>query len=196
MQDGINEVSCSSYLFEESNGRMVVYKPINIKGKVYQFLSDEPSTLYYDNLTPPWVEGVEGYGIGEYLDIEFKYASDEIQVLNGFVDFRRMHLYKDNSRVKRVRIESENPRFSGEYELEDVVRYNLIRLPMKTGKIRMTILDVYPGRKWKDTAISSILVTDPNQVPYEEQKEKLIALMKANGVWDKIEEYKRGLAGQ
>lgn len=186
---GISSVLSSSFLNE--NG--IYYVADYILEKVLITETEDWTYLEYDSLTPPWVEGVEGYGIGEHLDIEFKYASDELQILNGFVDFGRMHLYKDNSRVKRILIESEEPAFTQEYELEDVVRYNVITLPKKTTKIRMTILDVYPGRKWKDTCISSILVTDPDQPPYEEQKAKIIALMKENGVWEEIEEFKKKL---
>lgn len=189
IESGVIKISSSSFL--EEGG--IKYSSDFIITKIFIVETEDGWFLEYDNITPPWVEGVEDYGIGEYLDIEFKYASDEIQILNGFVDFSRMHLYKDNSRVKRVLIESVEPAFKQEYELEDVVRYNVISLPRKTAKIRMTILDVYPGRKYKDTCISSILVTDPNQPPYEEQKAKIIALMKKNGVWEKIEDYKRQL---
>lgn len=193
-EDGVSGVRASSVLKEkESDGSVNSYDANGVNDRLFFITGDGEVSLYYDNLTPPWVEGVEGYGIGEYLDIDFKYASDEIQVLNGFVDFRRMHLYRDNSRVKRVRVESKEPAFTEEYDFEDVVRYNLIQLPKMTQRIRMTILEVYPGRKWQDTAISSILVTDPDQPPYEKQKEKLMALMKANGVWDKIEQYKRDM---
>lgn len=196
-EDGLKHLSSSSFLNEtQKDGTVISYNSSNIRDSLFFLTGDGTLDLLYDNKTPPWVEGVEGYGIGEYLEIEFKYASDEMQILNGFVDFSRMHLYKDNSRVKRILIESEEPAFSKEYELEDVVRYNVLTLPSKTTKIRMTILDVYPGRKWQDTCISSILVTDPNQPPYEEQKKKIIALMKDNGVWEKIEEFKKQLRNE
>lgn len=141
-------------------------------------------------MTPPWVEGKDDYGIGEYLDIEFKWASDELQILNGFVDFTRMNLYEENSRVKTVLIESENPKFAKEYELEDIVRYSLIHLPQKTDKIRITIKDVYPGTKYKDTCLSSILVTNPNVPSYEEMSAKILNAMKEGVIdarYDKIQ---------
>nr|WP_156786652.1 hypothetical protein [Treponema brennaborense] len=74
--------------------------------------------------------------------------------------------------MKRVLIESENPKFSKEYNLEDIVKYNVIQLPEKTDKIRITIKDVYPGRKWDDTCISSILITNPDLPPREKQLEE------------------------
>ena len=59
----------------------------------------------------------------------------------------------------------------------------MISLPEKTQKIRMTIKDVYPGTKYKDTCLSSILVTNPNVPSYEEMSTKILNAMK-NGVID------------
>ncbi|MBC6714030.1 hypothetical protein [Treponema sp. Marseille-Q3903] len=145
--------------------------------------TDDYDKTLYDSITPPWVEGVKGYGIGEYLDMEFKWKSDEMQILNGFVDFTRMDLYEKNSRVKTVLIESENPKFAQEYELDDIVRYTVIKLPAKTDKIRMTIKDVYKGSKYDDTCISSILVTNPNLPSYEEMSARILNTIK-EGVYD------------
>ena len=180
---GVKELSASSMLIENTRTGKTVYAPDNLLTKLYYRCSDEPYYIAYDSLTPPWVEGKDDYGIGEYLDIEFKWPSDEMQILNGFVDFTRMDLYEKNSRVKTVLIESENPKFSKEYQLEDIVRYTLISLPEKTQKIRMTIKDVYPGTKYKDTCLSSILVTNPNVPSYEEMSSKILNAMK-KGVVD------------
>lgn len=184
-ETGIKNISESSFLAENTKQGFIEYKAENIFEKLYYIHDDE---LYchvkYDSLTPPWVEGKAGYGIDEYLDIEFKWASDELQILNGFVDFTRMNLYEENSRVKTILIESEEPKFSKEYELEDIVRYNVIQLPQKTDKIRITIKDVYPGTKYQDTCLSSILITNPNVPSYEEMSEKILEAMK-NGIYDR-----------
>ena len=181
---GIKNIYASSVLIENTKIGKTAYVPDNLLSKIYYEYADEPYYIRYDSLTPPWVEGKEDYGIGEYLDIEFKWPSDELQILNGFVDFTRMDLYEKNSRVKTVLIESENPKFSKEYEIEDLVRYTLITLPQKTDKIRMTIKDVYPGSKYKDTCLSSILVTNPNVPSYEEMSTKILNAMK-EGVYDR-----------
>ena len=181
---GIKDIIASSFLTENSKLGKIVYSPDYLLTKIYYQYNDEPYYIGYDSLTPPWVEGKEDYGIGEYLDIEFKWPSDELQILNGFVDFTRMDLYEKNSRVKTVLIESENPKFSKEYQLEDLVKYTVINLPQKTDKIRITIKDVYPGTKYKDTCLSSILVTNPNVPSYEEMSEKILEAMK-NGIYDR-----------
>lgn len=181
---GIKRVYSSSFLSEKVKNGIIKYEPINIADKLYFINSEDFFRIKYDSITPPWVEGKKDYGIGEYLDIEFKWPADEMQILNGFVDFTRMDLYEKNSRVKTVLIESENPRFSKMYELEDLVKYSLIKLPQRTDKIRMTIKDVYPGTKYKDTCLSSILVTNPNLPDYEEMKAKILKAMK-EGVIDR-----------
>ena len=183
-ETGINKITASSYLKETINGKVISYTPDFFIDKIFlQHTHDTFNIWHYDSYTAPWVEGVKGHGIGEWLDVEFKYKSDEIQILNGFVDFRRMNLYLDNSRVKRVLIESENPKFSKEYNLEDIVKYNVIQLPEKTDKIRITIKDVYPGRKRDDTCISSILITNPDLPPREKQLKENMTYLKNQQIW-------------
>ena len=175
---GIKNIYASSTLSENTKKGVIVYRAENILEKVFYRPYQDYSFIQYDSITPPWVEGKEDYGIGEYLDIEFKWPSDEMQILNGFVDFTRMELYEKNSRVKTVLIESENPKFAKEYQLEDLAKYTLISLPQKTDKIRMTIKDVYPGTKYKDTCLSSILVTNPNVPSYEEMTATILKALK------------------
>ena len=181
---GIKTISASSYLAENTKKGLVEYKPESLLERLYYMTGDDYDRVTYDTLTPPWVEGKDDYGIGEYLDIEFKWPADEMQILNGFVDFTRMDLYEKNSRVKTVLIESKNPKFSNEYQLEDFAKYSLINLPQKTDKIRITIKDVYPGTKYKDTCLSSILVTNPNVPSYEEMSTKILNAIEA-GVYDR-----------
>lgn len=189
--EGIDNITASSFLVEKANKSKIYYGPSNLQGRFYWVTGPEPITLQYDTITPPWVEGVPGYGVGEWLDVTFKYKSDELQILNGYVDFRRMYLYKVNSRVKTILVESENPKFSREYEFDDIVKYTVISLPQKTDHIKITIKDVYPGDKYDDTCLSSILVTNPDLPSFEERQEKMLQLMKDAGIWDKILEFKK-----
>lgn len=182
-EDGIKNINSSSYLIEKVSTGEIQYLEQFLLKRLFYTGGEGP---FYDTITPPWVEGVKGYGIGEWLDIEFKYKSDEIQILNGYVDFRRMYLYKQNSRVKTILIESQNPKFSQEYELEDFVKYNVIKLPKKTDHIRITIKDVYKGDKYDDTCISSILITDPSKTSFEEQQLRIKKILIDSGIWEKM----------
>lgn len=188
IDDGIKTVESSSCLTDKE----WCYKASNLKDKVYMKYDIEPYGYLYDTMTPPWVEGVDGYGIGEYVDVEFDDSSDELQILNGYVDLRRMYLYKENSRVKTVSIESISPKFAIDYFFDDVVKYSVIQLPIKTKKIRITIKEVYPGEKYQDTCISSIIVKNPVLPSYEEQKIHVMKVLEESGVYKKMIDWKKG----
>ena len=189
---GIKKITSSSSLLETIGGKVQSYLPENLLGKIFlKHHGDVRQYFFYDSTINPWVEAVEGDGIGEYLDIEFKKFSDELQILNGFVDFRRKHLFKDNNRVKTILVESSEPKFSQEYELEDAAKYTSIKLPAKTNRVKITIKEVYPGNKWQDTCLSSILVTDPDLPPYPQQKDRILQFMKEYGLWNIMQKYKQ-----
>lgn len=115
----------------------------------------------------PWVEGVAGPGIGETLTIDFTEPSQDIVVLNGFVDPLRRHLYRHNNRVRTAIIRSADSGepFEFEHTFEDVVHFDEIPLPRPARKVIFEIKDVYPGEKWDDTCISAVLTREPD--PYK-----------------------------
>lgn len=194
LDDGIEKIESSSSLREKVNNQEITYKAENVIGKLYAVKSlQEGFYMCYDSIIPPWVEGVPGYGIGEWLDVTFKYESDQIQILNGYVDFEHKDYYKKNSRVKTVLIESESPAFSQEFELADLVQYTVLNLPAKTNHIKIIIKDVYPGTRYDDTCISSILVTNPSLPSYEEEKNRIEKILVKNGMMDVINRMKAEL---
>lgn len=181
LDDGIKNIKSSSSLIKEN----IVYSPANLKDRLYfdDFLFFEDSDkqdyhgLLYDSITPPWTEGVAGYGIDEYLICEFNNSIDEIQILNGFVDFRRPALYKQYSRVKKFLIECENPKFSKEYFLEDEVKFSNLKLPQKAKQVKISIKEVYKGEKYEDTCLSAIIATD-SKANYEWNVDNLRSILK------------------
>lgn len=190
---GIKKITASSFLREGKTE----YRAGNLLDKHYFEIGRYVSQYCYNCATGPWVEGNESYGIGEYLDVEFDYPSDEIQILNGYVDFRKIWLYKDNSRVKKIKIEDVERSFSEEYELDDEVKYSLIKLPKKVSKIRITITDVYPGLKYCDTCLSSIVVTNPEKDLFNVNKEKIFLYLNEHGLFKKIDDAKKtGIYGK
>lgn len=116
-----------------------------------------------DNPTTAWVEGNVDYGIGEFL--EFKnwtpMGNGEISMLNGYQSSKPA--WENNSRVKKFKI-SINGKDACVLELGDVMGVQTFNLPVTAlkaledgnGIVRFTILEVYPGLKWKDTAVSGI----------------------------------------
>jgi hypothetical protein len=133
-------IKTSSYLTETIAGKEVVYNGI-------------PN--YFLELTRPWVEGKEGHGIGEWIEINMASPIDEIVFLNGYIDPNRPDLYSANSRAKEIQISVDDESWT--YTIMDTANPQILKLPrLVTGNIRFTIKDVYPGTKYTDTCIAGI----------------------------------------
>ncbi|WP_258105856.1 hypothetical protein [Marinoscillum sp. MHG1-6] len=118
-----------------------------------------------------WVEGVKGYGIGEYIEYHVKPENPritEIIIVNGYV--KNDNAWKNNSRVKKLKMFIDNKPYAI-LELEDSKaeqhfrvapigyddRANFELLKKKPGfTMKFEIAEVYPGLKWDDTAITEI----------------------------------------
>ncbi len=124
------------------------------------------SNVCDDDPTTAWVEGKSDYGVGEFLELEWKPMSDgEISILNGYQASQAV--WEDNSRVRTMKV-SVGGKDVCIIELADVMgvqKFNISGLVNTTekgheynmdGSIRFTITEVYPGLKHKDTAISGI----------------------------------------
>ncbi len=112
----------------------------------------------------PWVEGVKGQGIGEWIELSTDSYETPISfflISNGYVSFEKPCLYKKNSRIKKIRITSKEENIDFVVELKDTPDFQEIRLPKKiTGlkpTFRFTIEEVYPGTKWDDTCLNLII---------------------------------------
>ena len=153
---GPSKVTASSYL--KSNNPNFSYVPQNAHDLSYK---------------TAWVEGVKGHGIGEYLTYYFSATSarvTEIIIANGIVVSEK--LYRDNSRVKKLKMYINNKpvailnlkdvrreqTFSfepiGRFYPVDIDQEELAKLPDWT--LKFEILEVYPGDKYEDTAITQI----------------------------------------
>jgi hypothetical protein len=110
----------------------------------------------------PWVEGVPGSGIGEYVTLEVDPTRQQTLITelifsNGYVSFDSPELYELNNRVRKARISSSIPAFKVEIELSDTPTLQRIRLPVPTRALRFEILDVYRGTKYDDTCVNFLL---------------------------------------
>lgn len=110
-----------------------------------------------------WVEGVKGYGIGEYVEYHFNPKSPRVTdviVANGYVKSEKA--WRENSRVKELLMYINNEPFAmlqlrderseQHFSFEPIGRYS------ETEKwvIKFEIKDVYKGDKYDDTVISEI----------------------------------------
>ena len=131
---------------------------------------------YYDasrahdyKLDSAWIEGAKGDGIGEYAEYTLRVTTDKhpddaavmaLVVFNGYRKNR--DLWQKNNRIKRLRL-SVNGKPYGVITLADSYAYQRvkvgsIKLPPhnKTLVLRFTIESVYPGTKYKDTALTEL----------------------------------------
>jgi hypothetical protein len=102
-----------------------------------------------------WVEGKVDYGIGEYFEVDLAHGSYNIAIFNGYQ--KSYDTWINNSRVKKMKVYGDN-KLICYVLLKDLMGYQNFDLPTDEvfKKYKFEILEVYPGLKWKDVAISEI----------------------------------------
>jgi len=107
-----------------------------------------------------WVEGAEGYGIGETITLKY-FRANFLVFSNGYVSVKKPYLYEDNSRVRKIMITDLKNKKSITVNIMDTPNLQRIKLPDNFGnEIEIKILDIYPGRKYKDTCINFIILDE------------------------------------
>lgn len=111
----------------------------------------------------PWVEGVNGPGIGEWISFSYTYASTSFYIVNGFYDPYRPYLFKKNNRVKNFELIAYDKcdgklekKFINTYTLADTSELQKIVLPEGWTHFKLIIKSVYPGTAYDDTCIAGI----------------------------------------
>ena len=117
-----------------------------------------PENLMTSEIGKPWVEGIDGDGIGSKIYIESKHEEKiaELVFSNGFVS-KKSQTYFNNNRVKRVLIKNNDGSQMQEVMIPDSSKPCTVRLNFQSSKITIEILEVYKGEKYKDTCINYIL---------------------------------------
>jgi hypothetical protein len=147
-----------------------------------------PSYVLDENPATAWVEGADGYGENQSLTLPLSPLTSaralRLRIWNGYQ--KSKDLFAKNAAPRRVRVAALAPTgeevAAREVELarawgpQDVV----VDVPHGRGlsAVRLTIVSVYPGARYKDTCISDVLVDVDSQVPYNASAEagKLAAL--------------------
>ena len=139
---------------ESQFGRIVLISSSSLKpqaGNTYG-----PRQAFDGENRTAWVEGVAGDGIGEWFEVRFEQPMkiSTVYIANGYGKTSRS--YQENGRIREASISTEAG--SGIITLADSNAEKAIRLPAnlagkKTRWVRLTILSVYPGGKYPDTAL-------------------------------------------
>ena len=126
------------------------------------------SNIHDLDFSTTWVEGAEGYGIGEWVEYTlpaYNPRITELLIANGYV--RTKKLWEENSRVKVLDIEVNGKPFA-RIHLADIYALQSVKVPhigysdrehlegKEPIRIHFIIREVYPGTKYQDTAISEI----------------------------------------
>jgi hypothetical protein len=124
--------------------------------------------LMEDNKLLPWVtqEINKGSLIMEYnlaispSGITWEFITDfrigRIAISNGFVDYNRPNLYKENNRIKKIRVYFVDPIGSMDFDVEDTPQIQEFNFNRGSEIISIMILEVYPGEKYNDTCVNNI----------------------------------------
>ena len=150
-------IEASSFLQSQGNNG---YNPINAHDHNYQTV---------------WIEGVNGYGIGEYLIYNFSNVSTQntntigtIKIVNGYVKNRSS--WQQNSRVRKLKmyINDKEFVFLNLKDTDDAQHFYIPPIEFEMTRnfsIKFEIMDVYKGTKYDDVAISEIYFDFPNSIP-------------------------------
>ena len=107
------------------------------------------------NSDSPWCEASADYGIGEKIRLSINARS--LIIVSGYVSTKKPFLFENNSRPKKISINFIKSKIQKEYVLKDSPNPQIINLDgLFCEEIEIVIIDVYPGKKYKDTCISTI----------------------------------------
>ena len=118
------------------------------------------------SITTAWVEGVDGNGVGEWLTYSFSGTCPRIThiaILNGYT--KTAATWKNNGRVKTMRMYYNNKPYAILHlkDTRDLQSFNVGLLGYvenpdapELWTLKFEILDVYPGEKYHDTAITEL----------------------------------------
>ena len=135
-----------------------------ITGVTYRadsFLNENDVSYIAQNLDSdagwPWVEGVEGDGIGTKIYISADELISKLVISNGFKT-QKKQTYFNNNRVKELLVkDAKNPKNQKIITLLDTYEPFEIDLGFKSSSLILEIKSVYKGEKYQDTCINYIL---------------------------------------
>lgn len=162
-------------LFENKNNLKLSLNSFT-KFNVSSTLASKNNYYSIENLTDgdnstAWVEGVYHNGLREYIELKVDSAFSDnfkrVYLLNGYT--KSPSIWKENSRVKQFGIYQDNE-LKMIVDLKDTDEwqyFDLLDVIDKNKPIQFWILAVYDGTKYKDTAISELVLKDLENVPVE-----------------------------
>ena len=118
----------------------------------------------------PWVEAAKGSGIGEGFTIVNEFVYKYLLIMNGYISYEKPHLYKQNNRVKKIKVTGLKSGKSKVLDVLDTPHPQTVDISFITEAedIRVEIADVYKGTKYDDTCIHFCVTYNSEVIPYED----------------------------
>lgn len=140
------------------------------------FLKEKSISYSVDNLRKlavdtPWVEAAQGNGIGEGFTIvcnSEKPLGPYLFIINGYISYEKPYLYKQNNRIKKIKIFGLKTGKTKILDLLDTPHPQTIDISFITEAedIRIEIADVFKGTKYDDTCLHFCITYDKEIIPY------------------------------
>lgn len=140
-----------------SRGKLKASSTLAPQGRMNYYVQNIHDLRY----NTAWVEGHPDYGIDEWVEYTLPANNppiEQIIIVNGYV--RTKKSWTENSRVRTLELSVDGKKFatihlsdlyaSQTFDVGEIKPHN------KPLVLRFTIKDVYPGTKYKDTAITEI----------------------------------------
>lgn len=160
----------------------LTFTRFNEWGNIYKdcssFLAEKNNTYSVDNLRKlvvdtPWVEGVNGDGIGEGFTIigsNFKTPlGPYLLIINGYISYKKPYLYKQNNRIKKIKVTGLKSGKSKKIDVLDTPHPQTVDISYITEPedVRVEIIEVYKGTKYDDTCLHYCISFNEPVIPYE-----------------------------
>ncbi|WP_022931117.1 NADase-type glycan-binding domain-containing protein [Treponema bryantii] len=166
------ESSCTESLISE---KVQIYKDCSsyLKEKNVDYPVTNLCELAIDS---PWVEAVQGDGKGEGFTLVNSWGViySYILLMNGYISYNKPYLYKQNNRIKKIKVTGLK---SGKSQILDVLdtphpQTVDISFITEAEDVRVEIADVYKGTKYDDTCLHYCITFNEPVIPYEDSIEK------------------------
>ena len=103
----------------------------------------------------PWCEASADNGIGEKIFLSIN--ARKLIIIPGYISAKKPYLFENNSRPKQIVVQFKKSEIEKEFEIKDSPIPQIIDLcGLYNEEIEIIIKDVYPGKKYRDTCISTI----------------------------------------
>ncbi|MDR2499524.1 MAG: hypothetical protein LBD37_00405 [Treponema sp.] len=153
--DGVVAPLVGNWIFSGANTNWVKATSILTEGKNVFSTNKMGKTI-----GECWVEGAAGTGIGETLTLTLPPGfGNALLISSGFVSYEKPYLYRENARIKQLRIYNER-RQSRTVELRDTPHFQPLNvdglLSNGSSVLFLEIKEVYPGTKYEDTCVNAL----------------------------------------